>query len=66
MVRLTRLKTVRERKAFTQEQLAEKAGVSRATLARIETGQNEPYPSTVRKIADALGVEPEQLMEPAT
>lgn len=64
MVKLTRLKDVRQRKALTQQQLAERAGVNRVTIARIEGGKDDPFPTTVRKVADALGVEPETLMEP--
>jgi transcriptional regulator with XRE-family HTH domain len=63
MVRLTRLKTLRQRKALTQQELADKAGINRVTLARIETGA-EPYPATTRRLAQALGVEPEALMDP--
>ena len=63
MAKLTRLKALRERKALTQEELAQKAGINRVTLARIETGA-EPYPKTVRKLAEALGVEPADLMDP--
>lgn len=63
MVKLARLKRLRERKALTQEQLAKKAGVNRATIARLEGGTDEPFPTTVRKLADALRVEPEELME---
>jgi transcriptional regulator with XRE-family HTH domain len=66
MVKLTRLKDVRQRKALTQQQLAERAGVNRVTIARIETGKDEPFPTTLRKVADALGVEPEELLEPVT
>ncbi len=64
MVKLARLKLLRQRKALTQQQLAEKAGVNRATIARLEGGTDEPFPTTVRKLADALGVDPEDLMEP--
>ena len=63
MAKLTRLKAIRERKALSQEELAKKAGINRVTLARIEAGA-EPYPATVRKLADALGVDPSELMEP--
>ncbi len=63
MVKLTRLRDVRQRKALTQQQLAERAGVNRVTIARIEGGKDEPFPTTVRKVADALGVEPEDLLE---
>ena len=65
MVKLTRLKDVRQRKALTQQQLADRAGVNRVTIARIEGGKDEPFPTTVRKVADALGVDPEELLEPA-
>ena len=64
MIRLTRLKHVRQRKLLTQQKLADKAGVSRPTVVRIEAGLEDPFPSTVRKIAEALGVDPETLMEP--
>lgn len=66
MAKLTRLKDVRLRKALTQQQLAERAGVNRVTIARIEGGTDEPFPTTVRRVADALGVEPEELLEPRT
>jgi DNA-binding XRE family transcriptional regulator len=64
VVRLTRLRELRLRKALNQQELADKAGLTRATLSRLEAGLQEPYPSTTRKIARALGVEPEELMEP--
>jgi transcriptional regulator with XRE-family HTH domain len=66
MVQLARLRTVRLRKALTQQQLAERAGVNRVTIARLEGGKDQPFPTTVRKLADALGVQPEDLMEPLT
>lgn len=62
VVRLARLRQWRERKAFSQQELAERAGISRAALSRIESGQAEPHPRTVRKLAHALGVQPEDLM----
>ena len=63
MVKLARLKLVRERKALTQQQLADKASVSRVTVSRLESGRDEALPTTVRKLAEALGVEPENLSE---
>jgi mRNA interferase RelE/StbE len=63
-VQLARLKWLRLRRALTQQQLAEKAGVNRVTIARLEGGQDQPFPTTVKKLADALGVQPEELMEP--
>lgn len=60
-MRLLKLKEWRERRALTQEQLAEKAGVSRGTIIRIEAGE-QAHPPTVRKLADALGVDPGELI----
>jgi transcriptional regulator with XRE-family HTH domain len=48
---------------MTQEQLAKKAGISAAALVRIERNQADPHVSTIRKLADALGVEPRTLLE---
>jgi len=53
-----RVRTLRLRHALTQQQLAERAGVSRATIAQFERGQRPPRPDTVRKVAEALGVGP--------
>ncbi len=64
MVKLTRLRAARERKALTQQELADLAGVNRATVVRAESGQDEPFPRTTRKLAKALGVKPADLMEP--
>jgi transcriptional regulator with XRE-family HTH domain len=64
VVRLTRLRAVRERQALNQRELAEKAGLTASTLSRIEAGVQEPYSSTVRKLARALGVKPADLMAP--
>jgi transcriptional regulator with XRE-family HTH domain len=44
--------------------LAERAGVSRATIAAIEAQKAEPQFSTIRKLAEALKCEPADLMEP--
>jgi transcriptional regulator with XRE-family HTH domain len=64
MVKLTRLRAIRERKALSQRELAALAGMTHTQISRIETGLSEPYPSTVRKLATALSVEPSELMEP--
>jgi len=52
------------RALFTQEALAHRAMVDRNTVARLETGDRAAL-STVRKLAVALGVEPDALMGPA-
>lgn len=42
-------------KKMTQEQLAQKAGVSRAVIARLESGISNPTIGTVSRVASALG-----------
>ena len=66
MVKLTRLKEVRERRALSQRELAERSGVGSATIARLETFVSEPRPTTVRKLAAALRVKVDTLMAPVT
>ncbi len=67
-----KLRAVRERMFVTQAELAQRTGIAEATLSRLENGVQRPRISTVRKIADALGVAPEDLVdwgaseEPAT
>jgi transcriptional regulator with XRE-family HTH domain len=58
-----KLKRERYAQTMTQEQLAKKAGISAAALVRIENNQADPHVSTIRKLADALGVEPRELLE---
>jgi transcriptional regulator with XRE-family HTH domain len=54
--------TLREEKALTQVELAEKANISPSTLSQIESGKvPRPHVGTMRKIARALGVEPAEL-----
>ena len=49
---------------MTQQELAEMAGVSRTAIARLETGEVDARGSTIRKLALALGVAPDELIEP--
>jgi transcriptional regulator with XRE-family HTH domain len=53
-----RLRRLRERRALRQEDLAELAGVGKNTVNR-----TEPRMTTIRKLADALGVDPRELVE---
>lgn len=65
VVRLPRLRYLRERAALTQAELAEKAGVSRATVMAIELGTTDPVPRTIRALATALEVRPSDMMDSA-
>jgi transcriptional regulator with XRE-family HTH domain len=55
------LRDARERALLTQEELAARAGVQPFTISRIETDKVEPRFSTIRKLAQALGVDPAEL-----
>ena len=56
------LKRLRTLNALTQEELATKAGLTAAAVARIERNEAEPRPSTLRKLATALDVKPAALV----
>ena len=59
---LPHLRGLRQRAVLSQEQLAERSGVARDTISKLETGQRRAYPVTVRKLAAGLEVEPQLLL----
>ena len=56
------LVTYRRRRGLTQRQLGRLAGVAHTTVQRLESLERGAYPQTLRKLAVALGVEPEALV----
>ncbi len=56
------LRELRRRRVLTMEELAEKAGVGRNTIWRLEHGVMGAQPRTIRKLAKALDVEPDMLV----
>lgn len=62
MPRTPRLREIREREFLSQQDLADRSGTSRATIADAEAGKRALQPRTLRKIAAALGVSPEELV----
>lgn len=54
----SRLESARKRIPLTQAELAERAGVTRVTIARLESNEKgtAPRPATLRAIAAALDV----------
>ena len=51
-----KIKEIRESKRLTQEELAEKSGISRQTISAIENGKTKDVKSgTIIAIAEALG-----------
>ena len=57
------LRRLRVLNALTQEELAERAGLTRSAVLRAERDQTAPRPPTIRKLAAALGVQPRDLIE---
>ncbi len=55
------LKSLRQDQVLSQRELARTAGVTHVTVWRLENGFDLARPSTVRKLAAALGVEPREL-----
>jgi len=58
-----RLRRLRRERALSQRDLARAASVGLDAVNRIETGRRDALPSTLRKLADALRVEPRELMK---
>ena len=62
-VDVQKLKALRERSVLSREELAEEAGLNYETVRRIEAGEQQPRPKTIRALARALGVEPYELVK---
>lgn len=56
------VRTARVRKGWTREHLAVAIGYSAQSVMNWELGKSSPQPDTIIMIADALGVEPADLM----
>ncbi len=57
------IKKIRAQRGLSQEELADKAGVSRQYLSRLEIGRHDPSLSTLVKLAKALKVMVGKLLE---
>lgn len=57
------LKSIREKAGITQQELANKAGLSRNTIVNFEKGRRLPRVDDLKRIATALGVNPSVLMQ---
>jgi transcriptional regulator with XRE-family HTH domain len=57
------LKRERERRGLTQEQLAQRAGTTRVTVARLEIGTRRPSVDLLPRLAKALNVNVNELLK---
>jgi transcriptional regulator with XRE-family HTH domain len=63
---LAGLRSAREHAFLSQAELAEKAGFHQRTISDLECNRNSGRMATVRRLAEVLGVKPEELIaEPA-
>ncbi|MGO2358611.1 MAG: helix-turn-helix domain-containing protein [Mesonia sp.] len=58
-----KIKDLRKRRGFSQEQLAEESKLSLRTIQRIENSESIPRGDTLIKLTQALGVTPDDLLE---
>lgn len=58
-----RIKTLRNRKGFSQEELSEKTGLSLRTIQRIENGETEPRGDSLKRLAFAFNVSSDEIID---
>lgn len=58
---MTPARAWREHLGLTQAEVAERAGITQAALAQMESGEHKPRKATREKLAMALGITPVQL-----
>jgi transcriptional regulator with XRE-family HTH domain len=64
-VNAMKLRELRQRRVLTLHELGECSGVAYNTIWRLENGYTDARPSTIRKLAAALGVEASELVAAA-
>ena len=60
---IKKLNLIMAEKTIPVKEVLEKAEISNATFSRMKAGTQEPRPQTLGKIARALGVKVEDLLE---
>jgi transcriptional regulator with XRE-family HTH domain len=58
-----KLKELRSQKGLSQEQLADSAQINLRTVQRIERGETEPRGDTLKRLAIALNITPDELID---
>ncbi len=57
------LKRLCQEQALSLRDLVRRSGVAYDTINRLELGKQDAQPRTIRRLAEALGVEPKELMK---
>lgn len=58
------LRELRERAHLSQEQLAQRAGVTGSTIYKLETGRVQPSYPTLKRLSEVLGVSIDEIEFP--
>ncbi len=58
-----RLRRLRQERALSLRDLKERSGVAFDAISKLETGKRAAQPRTIRRLAEALSVEPTELMK---
>ena len=57
------LREARQERRLSQQALADRAGVARVTVSQIELGKSGPRPHVARRLSEALGMQPSDIVE---
>ena len=58
-----RLRRLRRERALSQQALERMTGIAQSTISNLEQGNRPARLATIRKLAEALGVEPKEFMK---
>jgi transcriptional regulator with XRE-family HTH domain len=58
-----RIKALRQRKGMSQDELADMSGLSLRTIQRIENGETEPLGDSLKRLASAFDVAPDEITD---
>ena len=58
-----RLRELRQQRVLSLRELEERSGVSYHTVWRLENGKTGAHARTIRRLAEALGVDPSHLLK---
>ena len=61
-----KIRLLREKKGFTQKEIAEHLNISQSTYARIETGESNSWASYLERLCNLLNVSPSELFNTDT
>ena len=62
----TNVRALRQTKGWTQEQFAERSGFSQQYISGLESGRRNPTVVSLFELAQALGVDPTELLQPTS